>query len=80
MNNVRILAVYGHPDDEGQVTGTLASFIAQGAQVTLVCATRGEVGEIHALDPGEPGRHPGIEGARPHRDLLGSDVDDVDAD
>lgn len=46
MTNKRILAVYGHPDDEGQVTGTLAKFIAAGDQVTLVCATRGEVGEI----------------------------------
>src|SRR5258708_17869627 len=46
MTQRRILAVYGHPDDEGQVTGTLARFIAEGDQVTLVCATRGEVGEI----------------------------------
>src|SRR5688500_16375560 len=46
MENARVLAVYGHPDDEGQVTGTMAAFIAHGAQVTLVCATRGEVGEI----------------------------------
>lgn len=42
----RVLAVYGHPDDEGQVTGALAAFIAAGNAVTLVCATRGEVGEI----------------------------------
>jgi LmbE family N-acetylglucosaminyl deacetylase len=42
----RVLAVYGHPDDEGQATGTLASFIAAGSQVTLLCATRGEAGEI----------------------------------
>lgn len=46
MESSRILAVYGHPDDEGQVTGTLAHFIANGAVATLVCATRGEVGEI----------------------------------
>ncbi|MFN0096781.1 MAG: PIG-L family deacetylase [Dehalococcoidia bacterium] len=46
MKHVRVLATYGHPDDEGQVTGTLARFIEQGAQVTLLCATRGEVGEI----------------------------------
>ena len=46
MKNVRILAAYGHPDDEGQVTGTLARFIREGSQVTLVCGTRGEVGEI----------------------------------
>ncbi|MEP6870636.1 MAG: PIG-L family deacetylase [Anaerolineaceae bacterium] len=46
MKSRRILAVYGHPDDEGQVTGTLAHFIANGGVATLVCATRGEVGEI----------------------------------
>jgi LmbE family N-acetylglucosaminyl deacetylase len=54
MQNARILAVYGHPDDEGQVTGTLAAFIARGAQVTLVCATRGEVGEISDPALGTP--------------------------
>ena len=42
----RVLAVYGHPDDEGQITGTIAAFLAAGNEVTLLCATRGEVGEI----------------------------------
>ncbi len=42
----RVLAVYGHPDDEGQATGTLAGALAAGVRVTLLCATRGEVGEI----------------------------------
>lgn len=46
MRDLRVLATYGHPDDEGQVTGTLARFVAGGARVTLVCGTRGEVGEI----------------------------------
>ena len=46
MSELRVLATYGHPDDEGQVTGTMARFIAGGAKVTLVCGTRGEVGEI----------------------------------
>ncbi len=46
MTKARIMAVYGHPDDEGQVTGTLGQFIELGHHVTLVCATRGEVGEI----------------------------------
>ena len=46
MKQLRVLATYGHPDDEGQVTGTLARFLRLGAEVTLVCATRGEVGEI----------------------------------
>ena len=46
MSELRVLAAYGHPDDEGQVTGTLATLIAGGAKVTLICGTRGEVGEI----------------------------------
>ena len=46
MKQRRVLALYGHPDDEGQVTGTLARFIADGDEVALVCGTRGEVGEI----------------------------------
>lgn len=54
MKNARILATYGHPDDEGQATGTMAAFIAAGAQVTLVCATRGEVGEISDPALGTP--------------------------
>ena len=54
MENVRVLAIYGHPDDEGQVTGTLAAFIARGAKVALVCGTRGEVGEISDASLGTP--------------------------
>jgi LmbE family N-acetylglucosaminyl deacetylase len=46
MQHARVLAVYAHPDDEGQATGVIARLTAAGAQVTLVCATRGEVGEI----------------------------------
>ena len=54
MNKLRILATYGHPDDEGQVTGAMARFLAEGASVTLVCATRGEVGEISDPQFGTP--------------------------
>jgi LmbE family N-acetylglucosaminyl deacetylase len=46
MNDLRVLATYGHPDDEGQVAGTLHRLIRAGAKVTLICGTRGEVGEI----------------------------------
>lgn len=42
----RLLAIFAHPDDEGGTGGTLAHYVASGAAVTLVCATRGEVGEI----------------------------------
>jgi LmbE family N-acetylglucosaminyl deacetylase len=54
MSALRVLATYGHPDDEGQVTGTIARFLQRGAQVTLLCATRGEVGEISAPELGTP--------------------------
>lgn len=54
MSELRVLATYGHPDDEGQVTGTLARFIEGGAKVTLLCGTRGEVGEISDPALGTP--------------------------
>jgi len=47
MNSRSILAVFAHPDDEAFGTGgSLAHYAAKGVHVTLVCATRGEVGEI----------------------------------
>ena len=47
MKSRRILAIYAHPDDEAFGTGgTLAHYSARGHNVYLVCATRGEVGEI----------------------------------
>ncbi|MGD8855989.1 MAG: PIG-L family deacetylase [Chloroflexota bacterium] len=42
----RLLAVFAHPDDEGAIAGTLARYAQEGGQVILVCATRGEAGEI----------------------------------
>jgi LmbE family N-acetylglucosaminyl deacetylase len=42
-----LLAVLAHPDDETFGTGgTLAHYSKLGVQVYLVCATRGEVGEV----------------------------------
>ncbi len=42
-----LLAIYAHPDDEAFGTGgTLARMSAEGRRVVLVCATRGEAGEI----------------------------------
>jgi N-acetyl-1-D-myo-inositol-2-amino-2-deoxy-alpha-D-glucopyranoside deacetylase len=44
-----LLAVLAHPDDETfGMGGTLAFYARQGAEVHLVCATRGEVG---SMDP-----------------------------
>ena len=42
-----LLAVLAHPDDETfGMGGTLALYARQGVKVFLVCATRGEVGEV----------------------------------
>lgn len=41
----KILAVFAHPDDETFICGgTLAKYAKQGAEITLVCATMGEMG------------------------------------
>ena len=42
-----ILAVLAHPDDESfGMGGTLAKYAASGVDVHLICATRGEAGEV----------------------------------
>ncbi len=42
-----VLAVFAHPDDEVLcAAGTLAMCAARGARVTVLCATRGELGPI----------------------------------
>ena len=41
-----VMIVIAHPDDETLQGGTLARLVDEGHQVTIVCATRGEVGEI----------------------------------
>ncbi|MBN2146346.1 MAG: PIG-L family deacetylase [Anaerolineales bacterium] len=47
VHNHSLLAVFAHPDDEAFGTGgTIARYAAQGVDVYLVCATRGEAGEI----------------------------------
>jgi N-acetyl-1-D-myo-inositol-2-amino-2-deoxy-alpha-D-glucopyranoside deacetylase len=43
----RLLLVHAHPDDESIATGaTMAKYAAEGARVTLVTCTLGELGEI----------------------------------
>ena len=47
MNNRRLLLVHAHPDDESsQSVATMSHYLAEGAQVTLVTCTLGELGEI----------------------------------
>ncbi len=41
-----LLAVFAHPDDEVFCGGTLAHYASLGANVTLVCATKGDAGKV----------------------------------
>ena len=55
LTHLRLLAAFAHPDDEGFGSGgTLAMLVARGAQVTLVCGTNGDVGEISDPDLATP--------------------------
>ncbi len=43
----KLLVVLAHPDDETFGTGgTLAYYASKGVEVHLICATRGEVGDV----------------------------------
>src|ERR1700756_4605707 len=61
--NRSLLLVHAHPDDESIGTGaTMAKYAAEGARVTLVTCTLGELGEIIPPDlrhlfPDELGQH-----------------------
>jgi N-acetylglucosamine malate deacetylase 2 len=47
IGNLSLLCVVAHPDDETMLTGgTLAALAAAGAAVHVLCATRGEGGEL----------------------------------
>jgi LmbE family N-acetylglucosaminyl deacetylase len=60
----RLLAVFAHPDDESfGPGGTLAHYAGQGAEVHLVCATHGEVGDV---SPELLGEHQDIAQLREH--------------
>jgi N-acetyl-1-D-myo-inositol-2-amino-2-deoxy-alpha-D-glucopyranoside deacetylase len=80
-----LLLVHAHPDDESIGTGaTMAKYAAEGARVTLVTCTLGELGEIIPPDlrhlfPDELGQHRIVEldracaalGVQDHRFLGG---------
>jgi len=55
----RLLAVLAHPDDESLgVGGTLAKYAADGVDVYLLTATRGDSGRYRGHRPADP-EHPG---------------------
>ena len=58
-NDLRLMAVLAHPDDEALgCGGTLAKYAAEGIATSLVTATGGQRGRYKGIRPGEPG-HPG---------------------
>ena len=55
--NLKLLAVFAHPDDESMgMGGTLAKYAAEGIETHLVCASRGERGWF-----GSEETNPGLE-------------------
>ncbi|MCC7415632.1 MAG: PIG-L family deacetylase [Acidobacteria bacterium] len=57
--SLRLLAVFAHPDDESFGVGaTLARYAAEGVELSLLTATRGDGGRFRGLAPGDP-KHPG---------------------
>lgn len=47
MSNRRLLIAYAHPDDESfGLGGLIAKYVAQGVEVSLICATNGDVGTV----------------------------------
>jgi LmbE family N-acetylglucosaminyl deacetylase len=57
MNQLKLLCVFAHPDDESMGMGAmLAKYSAEGVETTLVCATRGERGWFGPND-----QNPGLE-------------------
>lgn len=46
MSELSLLGVFAHPDDEQTMSGALAKAAAEGIKTGLICATRGEMGEI----------------------------------
>ena len=52
LAGLRLLAVFAHPDDESLACGaTLARCAAEGARVSLLCATLGEAGRRSPAAP-----------------------------
>jgi LmbE family N-acetylglucosaminyl deacetylase len=74
--NSTILFTFAHPDDECFGTGgAIAYYARQGTHITLVCATRGEAGEISDPSLATPETLPQVREAelRCASDILGID-------
>ncbi|MHB1413651.1 MAG: PIG-L family deacetylase [Chloroflexota bacterium] len=73
-----LLATFAHPDDEVFGTGgTLALYASEGVRVSLVCATRGEVGEISDPALASPDTLPQVREEELRCSLRALGIDDV---
>jgi N-acetyl-1-D-myo-inositol-2-amino-2-deoxy-alpha-D-glucopyranoside deacetylase len=73
-----LLAIYAHPDDEAfGAAGTFATFTDRGGAVTLVCATRGEAGEISDPALSTPDRLGAVREAELHAAMSHLGVSDI---
>jgi LmbE family N-acetylglucosaminyl deacetylase len=53
LRRKNMLVVLAHPDDESfPMGGTLAKYAAEGVEITLICATLGELG-IPDMEPAQ---------------------------
>ncbi len=48
MPELSVLGLYAHPDDEQVMSGLFAECASEGIRTGLICATRGEAGQIHS--------------------------------
>lgn len=56
--DLRLLSVHAHPDDEASKgASTVARYVAEGVEATLVCCTGGEAGEVLNPDLDRPEVH-----------------------
>ena len=54
MSDLALLGVFAHPDDEQLMSGVYAQAAADGIKTGLICATRGELGEISSPELATP--------------------------
>ena len=66
MTNLKLLAIFPHPDDETLGLGpTLARYSSEGVETYLLCATRGERGWFDSEGP-----NPGLDGVARIREAV----------
>ena len=59
--DLRLLSIHAHPDDEASKgASTVAKYVAEGVEATLVCCTGGEAGEILNPEMDRPEVHANI--------------------